>query len=77
MEGFERKRERMIRIKVDGKERVILERLTVMDLIKSLSLDPGRSVLQLNSTILEKALYNTTFLKDGDELNIIRITGGG
>lgn len=77
MEGLERKGERMIRIKLDGKERVMQEGITVMDFIKYLSLDPKRSILQLNSIILEKALYNTKTLKEGDELNIIPITGGG
>jgi len=67
----------MIRIRLDGKEKIIEEGMTVMDLVRSLNLDPRRSLLQLNSTILEKALYSTTTLKDGDEINVIRIIGGG
>lgn len=50
---------------------------TVLELLRSLELDPARVAIELNLAILPKAAYATTPLKSGDRLEIVHFVGGG
>ena len=51
--------------------------MSVLHYLESLSIDPQRVAVELNLDILPKADYGTTFLKDGDRLEIVHFVGGG
>jgi len=66
-----------MKIIVNGKETEEQEGLTVMGLLKKLGLDSGRVAVELNATIVKKANYSETGLKEGDKLEIVHFVGGG
>ena len=54
-----------------------LEPMTVMELIRSLDLDPARLAVERNREILPKREYEIVMLADGDKLEIVQFVGGG
>lgn len=65
-----------MRLTVNGELREVPVR-TVLDLLKELGLEPGRTVVERNAAIVERTLYADTVLTDGDVLELVRIVGGG
>ena len=51
--------------------------MTVMELLRSLDLDPARLAVELNREIVPKREYDSTRLADGDKLEIVQFVGGG
>ncbi len=67
----------MVKIFLNGKEMIIEEGKSVLEFLESIHLDTQRTVIQLNDIVLGKSLYSSTFLKDGDRINVIPVMGGG
>lgn len=63
-------------ISVNGKEMVVQQQ-SVLDVIKTLQVDPKVVVAELNQEILIASEFDSVFLKDGDVLEIVRFVGGG
>ncbi len=51
--------------------------MSVLHYLESLSIDPQRVAVEMNLDILPKMEYGTTFLNDGDRLEIVHFVGGG
>jgi thiamine biosynthesis protein ThiS len=66
-----------MKISVNGMVTESPERSTVSDLLRQLAIQSDQAAVELNLTILERADYGKTILKDGDKLEIIRFVGGG
>ncbi|MDO8427327.1 MAG: sulfur carrier protein ThiS [Deltaproteobacteria bacterium] len=64
-------------IRVNGEERIIEDGTTIEALLNELKIKPQAMAVDLNREIIPKRLYNNTMLKDGDSLEIVRMTGGG
>ena len=65
-----------MRIMVNGVERQGKD-ATIADLMTSLQ-SPSKGVaVERNRVIVPKSLYKTTYLEDGDEIEIVDIVGGG
>lgn len=64
-------------IRVNGEERIIEDGTTIEALLTELKIKPQAMAVDLNREIIPKRLYNNTMLKDGDSLEIVRMTGGG
>ncbi len=64
-------------LKVNGEPRRLPDRLTVSQLLEQLQVVPERVVVELNLRILKRAEHPVTALKDGDEVEIVRLIGGG
>ena len=64
-------------ITVNGDLRDVTPDTTVVALIETLHLKPALTAVQLNEVILSKEDLPTTFLSDGDKVELIRIVGGG
>ena len=63
-------------VQINGESRII-EPMTVMELIRSLDLDPARLAVERNRDIVPKREYESTSLADGDKLEIVQFVGGG
>ena len=50
---------------------------TVPDLVATLGLGPRRIAVEVNRTVVPRAEYDVTALRDGDAVEIIHFVGGG
>jgi sulfur carrier protein len=51
--------------------------MTVIDLLARLEIDPRRVAVEHNRTVLRRAAYDTTDIRDGDTVEIVNFVGGG
>lgn len=65
-----------MKLTINGEAREVGAR-TVLQLLEELGLEPGRTVVEKNAAIVERALYPDTILAEGDVLEIVRLVGGG
>ncbi|OFW39360.1 MAG: thiamine biosynthesis protein ThiS [Acidobacteria bacterium RIFCSPLOWO2_12_FULL_67_14b] len=55
-----------------------LERpLTVSALLAQLEIDARRVAVELNLAVVKKVAYDSSMVKDGDEVEIVNFVGGG
>jgi thiamine biosynthesis protein ThiS len=66
-----------MRLTINGDLRTIDRAMTVEDLLRRLSLDPGTVVVELNRRIVRRPALATTPVADGDQLEIVHFVGGG
>ncbi len=65
-----------MRVKINGKAEEIQDP-TVLGLLKSRSVDLRMVAVEVNSEMIERDHYETTFLKEGDEVEFLYFMGGG
>ncbi len=65
-----------MQIRINGKPEKIQAK-TVLDLLQAKEIEPQMVSVELNSTILDRAAYSTTPLKEGDALEFLFFMGGG
>jgi thiamine biosynthesis protein ThiS len=66
-----------IEVVVNGEVREIPSGRTVTDLLIDLGLHPQLVVVERNREILDRALYASTEVRDGDALELVHFVGGG
>jgi thiamine biosynthesis protein ThiS len=66
-----------IEIIVNGDARQVSHGARVTDLVKQLELAPERLAIELNLSILPRAKWAETELRQGDRLEIVHFVGGG
>lgn len=66
-----------IRVRINGEMRCIDPAVSVADLLRELGLKVHSVVLELNRNILRKEEWDSTFLSEGDSLEIVHFVGGG
>jgi thiazole synthase len=66
-----------IEITVNGDAYHIGGDSTVIDLVNTLKLASERLAIELNLSILPRAAWSETKLKDGDRIEIVHFVGGG
>jgi len=66
-----------MQIILNGKKHELTGPVSIADIIKSLGIDDGRVVVELNATIIRKELYFGTMLREGDTVEMVRLVGGG
>ena len=64
-------------IQINGEKREFSAELSVAQLLKELGIRPGRVVVELNRDVVSRAAHDTTFLKEGDAIEIVHFVGGG
>jgi len=62
---------------VNGSPRVFDPGITVADVLASLGLDAGRTIVEYNRAVLPRDAFATTRLSEGDNLELVEIVGGG
>lgn len=66
-----------MRVKINGEDREVDDRLTLTALLEALQIRPGRVVVERNRDIVPRGSYNVTLINDGDTLEIVHFVGGG
>lgn len=61
---------------VNGEARTITP-ISMLELLRSLDIDPSRVAVELNHDILPKGEYESTILNAGDRIEIVHFVGGG
>jgi thiamine biosynthesis protein ThiS len=64
-------------ITLNGERREMAEPLSVSQLLQQLDIDGRRVAVELNLTVVKKALYDSSIVNDGDEVEIVNFVGGG
>ncbi|MCZ2149620.1 MAG: sulfur carrier protein ThiS [Bryobacterales bacterium] len=64
-------------ILVNGQPRTAAEENTLLDLLRSLSIDPSRVAIELNGEIVKKEEWQETRLTPGAQIEIVHFVGGG
>jgi thiamine biosynthesis protein ThiS len=67
----------MLTIVVNGEQRAAKPGSTVTDLLREMSLDPGRVAIERNLEILSRADWQKTTIEAGDRYEIVQFVGGG
>ena len=49
----------------------------VTELLAQLEIDARRVAVELNLAVVKKAAYDSSVIKDGDEVEIVNFVGGG
>lgn len=65
-----------MKILVNGEEKITAS-MSVYDFLLTIECDPRPIAVELNRAILAKNDYRTTFLLEGDQLEIVWFVGGG
>ena len=66
-----------VRITLNGEPHELAGPLTVTELLGSLNIDPRRVAVELNLVVLKRAAFETTIVREGDEVEIVNFVGGG
>ena len=69
--------EEALRIQVNGEPREIEDITNLTDLVSLLQLKPEQIAIELNRTVIRRAEWSTTVLRDDDQLEIVHFVGGG
>lgn len=64
-------------ITVNGKRESILQDITVMDLLKSKEFEPNMVSIEINQNIIDRTMYGTTKINEGDIVEFLFYMGGG
>lgn len=66
-----------MRVKVNGEEREAQNGSTLKALLDGLNIRPEGIAVEVNREIVPKRTWENASLKDGDVIEIVRMTGGG
>ncbi len=64
-------------ITLNGEPHEIARPLTVSALLSQLNIDARRVAVELNSVVLKRPSYDSTLLREGDQVEIVNFVGGG
>lgn len=62
---------------INGKKREFPDGISVLDMLKELSLDVEKVVVEVNESIVNKEVFSDHKLNSGDKIEIIAFVGGG
>jgi len=66
-----------IKIKLNGKYIKILDKITLLNLIKKMKLPINKVAIELNQKIVNKKSINKIIIKKNDKIEIVHFIGGG
>ena len=71
------KKIKKIKIKLNGRSKVINSDTKVLNLISNLNIPINKVAIELNNEILDKKKMNKILLKKNDKIEIVHFIGGG
>tara|TARA_A100001015_G_scaffold242067_1_gene276481 strand:+ start:933 stop:1151 length:219 start_codon:yes stop_codon:yes gene_type:complete len=71
------KKIKKIKIKLNGKIKLISENCKIQSLINDLDIQVKKVAIELNHEILDKKKLNRIILKKNDKIEIVHFIGGG
>ncbi len=72
-----KKKVKKIKIKLNGKIKLIPEKIKMSDLIKRFKVPINKVAIELNHEIIDKKNINKINIKKNDTLEIVHFIGGG
>ena len=66
-----------IKIKINGKLKIIDDKIKLSVLIKNLKVPLRKVAIELNEEIMDKKKLNKIYLKKNDKIEIVHFIGGG
>lgn len=66
-----------MRVRINGVERQAPEGVTLLGLIETVGLRPGRVAVELNGRVVARAEFERRPVHEGDVLEIVQFVGGG
>lgn len=66
-----------VKITLNGDPFEVAGPLTVSALLSQLEIDSRRVAVEHNLVVLKRALYESTMISEGDEVEIVNFVGGG
>lgn len=66
-----------MQVYVNGEYKELGDELSLLDLLNILKLPIQRIAVELNRSVLRRAEWESTRLKDGDRVEIVHFVGGG
>ena len=67
----------MIALQINGKPVELQQPTPLLDYLDELGVNPGAVAVEHNGEIIERAAYASVVLRDGDQVEIVRMVGGG
>ncbi|MBI4649833.1 sulfur carrier protein ThiS [Candidatus Desantisbacteria bacterium] len=67
----------MIKVVINGENRIIDSNLNITQLLKELNLDIRKLAVEVNIKIIPKTDYDSIKINNGDKIEIIHLVGGG
>ena len=67
----------MIALKINGKHVELQQPTPLLEYLQQLGVDPRVVAVERNGEIIERASYPSVVLQDGDQVEIVRMVGGG
>ena len=64
-------------IRLNGDPHELPGPVAVSELLSRLQIDPRRVAVELNLTVLKRHTFETTIIREGDEVEIVNFVGGG
>ena len=64
-------------ITLNGDKHELAAPMSVSALLQQLEIDARRVAVELNLAVVKKAAYDSSVVKDGDEVEIVNFVGGG
>ncbi len=64
-------------ITLNGEPFELSEPLTVAELLSRLEIDARRVAVEHNITVLRRAAFDETMVREGDQVEIVNFVGGG
>ena len=66
-----------MKLTINGKEREVHSSKTVTELVQELEINAPNIAVALNCQVIPKSQYPDTFIKEGDQIEIVHAVGGG
>lgn len=66
-----------MKLRVNGEEKDVAPVATLADFLAALNLAPGRLACEVNGAVVRRADYGATALREGDQIEIVQMIGGG
>ena len=66
-----------VKILLNGEPFEAPDAVTVSELLQRLEIDARRVAVEHNLTVLKRAAYGSTTLREGDQVEIVNFVGGG
>lgn len=66
-----------MKLQVNGEEKDVASVATLADFLAALNLAPGRLACEVNGAAVRRADYGATALREGDQIEIVQMIGGG
>ncbi len=64
-------------VEINGESRDVAASITLAELILHLALAPERLAIELNQSVVRRADWPQTPIKEGDRIEIVHFVGGG